>query len=111
MALGSRGRWGSSAGSVELIVVAPVVAVLARHACRGRLWRLGWRQLVGRRDIAHLVPHVIVVRLGDVAILEELDDGKNLVGVLLLLGAGDTVLVQNLLPLGGHARICRVRPK
>jgi hypothetical protein len=57
---------------------------------------------VCRPDIPHLLPYLVLLCFGRIAILEELDDGEDLVGVLLLFGAGNTVVVQNLLPFLRH---------
>jgi hypothetical protein len=40
-----------------------------------------------------------------VLVLVELDNSENLVGVLLLLGASDTIVIEDLLPLLGHTRV------
>lgn len=52
-------------------------------------------------SIAQLLPHIVIIRFGDVTVLEKLNYSHNLVWVRFLFCARDTVVIQNLLPSAG----------
>jgi hypothetical protein len=54
--------------------------------------------------IAHFAPDVVIWAFR-VEVSEVVHDSENLFPVLLLLSTGDSILIQNLLPLGRHARV------
>ena len=54
----------------------------------------------------HLRPHLVILVFRRVSILIVLDYSKNLLRVLCLLCARDSIVVKNLLPFLGHPGVC-----